>query len=317
MNFLMLTLLQAADELLEPADTTAAAKFEEAAGEAIEYLTSTPVNQIFTDLGEKALHFGLKVLAAIVIYIVGAWIIKWIKKLMKNMFERRETDKAVSTFLTSLVSITLTVILLIVTIGALGINTTSIAALLAAGGVAIGMALSGTMQNFAGGIMIIVFKPFKIGDFITAQGYSGTVTHVSIVSTTITTVDNRCIILPNGSLSSGTVDNYSQNPLRRVDITVDVEYGSDAEKVKEVLTKILESDPRVLHVSEDSPVPADPFVALSALKDSSIEFVTRSWVNGSDYWGAFFALNEKIYTELPKKGINFPFPQMDVHLKKE
>ncbi len=285
---------------------------EESAQETLSYIVSTPLNEMLPELLNKALNFGLKVLAALIIYAIGAWLIKWIKKIMSGMFERKHTEKAVASFVSSLVSISLTVILILVVVSALGINTTSIAALLAAGGMAIGMALSGTVQNFAGGIMIMIFKPFKAGDFIVAQGYSGTVTNVSIVNTTLTTTDNRCVILPNGTLSSGSIDNYSQNPLRRIEWSVGVTYGTDAEDVKKALQSIINDDKRIRWVANGAP--ADPFYALNSLKDSSVEFIVRAWVQQSDYWDVYFQTNEKIYTELPKKGIVFPFPQMDVHI---
>ena len=177
-------------------------------------------NTLLQDLLQSAIDFGLKLLAAIAIYIVGAWLIKRVKVWLNKLFVKRKTEATLSTFITSLVSITLTVLLIIVTIGALGINTTSLAALLAAGGMAIGMALSGTVSNFAGGLMILVFKPFKAGDFINAQGYSGTVKEVSIVNTKMTTPDNREIIIPNGALSNGNIDNYSAKPIRRLDIEI-------------------------------------------------------------------------------------------------
>ena len=174
---------------------------------------------------------------------------------------------------------------------------------------AIGMALNGTVQNFAGGIMILIFKPFKAGDFIEALGYSGTVSEVTITSTKLTTVDNRVIIIPNGSLSNGIINNFSNQTMRRVDLTVDVEYGSSSEGTKALLLKIINSDSRILTT------PAEPFVALNALKDSSVQFVIRVWVNASDYWGVYFDTLDKIYNELPKNGISFPFPQLDVNIK--
>ncbi|MCI1786017.1 MAG: mechanosensitive ion channel [Bacteroidales bacterium] len=276
-------------------------------------ITNNP-HKFVQDFGQSAIDFGLKVLAAIAIYIVGAWLIKKVKLLLKKFFQKKGTEGAIASFVTSLTTITLTVLLLVITIGALGVNTTSLAALLAAGGMAIGMALSGTVQNFAGGIMILAFKPFKSGDYIEAQGYSGTVTEVNIVSTKLTTVDNRSIILPNGALSNGNINNYSQHKIRRVEWLVDVEYGSDSDNVKNELFSLLDKDKRILHASHKGA--ADPFIALSALKDSSIEFVVRAWVKAEDYWNVYFSYNETVYTELPKKGINFPFPQMDVHVSK-
>ena len=233
--------------------------------------------------------------------------------MLHRIFERRNTEKAIASFVESLTSISLMVILVIITVGTLGINTTSLAALLAAGGMAIGMALSGTVQNFAGGIMLLVFKPFKAGDFIETQdGFSGTVTDVNIVSTKLTTTDNRIIVIPNGSLSNGTINNYSMNTMRRVEWLVGVEYGTSAEEVKNVLKSIVDGEKRVLYLNTGAP--ADPLIAINALKDSAVEYVVRVWVKKEDYWDVFYRLNEEIYTVLPSKGINFPFPQMDVHI---
>ena len=227
--------------------------------ELVEKITTTPADQLLSEFADKAIAFGLKVLAALAIYIIGAWIIRKIKKIVHNIFEKRMTEHSIASFVESLVSISLTVFLVIFTISALGVNTTSLAALLAAGGMAIGMALSGTVQNFAGGIMILVFKPFKAGDFIEAQGYSGTVTDVSIVSTKITTTDNRNIIIPNGSLSNGTINNYSQNIYRRLEWLVDVEYGTSSEKMKSILKNIVDGEKRIVRAPA---APADPSIAL-------------------------------------------------------
>lgn len=265
------------------------------------------------DLGQSAIAFGLKLLAALFIYIIGAWIIRRIKKALGRMFERRQTEGTIATFTTSLVTIILTIILIVITIGALGINTTSIAALLAAGGMAIGMALSGTVSNFAGGIMILAFKPFKAGDFINAQGYSGIVQSVSIVNTKLLTTDNRVIVIPNGALSNGNIDNYSAMPLRRIDIDVNVEYGTDAQKCIDSLLEIIKDDPRILDSNTEGA--QDPFIALSSMNESNITFVTRSWVMAQDYWPTRFDLNKKIYTTLPEKGIQFTYPQLNVNIR--
>lgn len=280
----------------------------------VETLKNTPADQMLRDLGTQAIHFGLKVLAALLIYIVGAWIIKLVRRSLRKGFERRKSEKTLSSFTESLVTIALWVVLIVVTISTLGINTTSIAALLAAGGMAIGMALSGTVQNFAGGIMILVFKPFKAGDFIEAQGFSGTVTDVSIVSTKLLTTDNRSIIIPNGALSNGNINNISALPLRRVDINVTLQYGTDAEAAKAALLEIISACPAV--VNSSTPGAADPFVSVIALGEHGVSMVTRSWVNTADYWNAFFWLNENIYTQLPAKyGIRFAYNQLDVHIK--
>ena len=263
-------------------------------------------------LGREALQFGLKVLLALVLYFVGAWVIKRIKHAMERYFKRKQTDRAMASFISSFVSIALTVLLILVLVGTLGINTTSLAALLAAGGMALGMALSGTVQNFAGGMMLMIFKPFKAGDYIEAQGYAGVVTEVNIVGTHLTTIDNRRVVLPNGALSNGNIVNYSSFPLRRIDLPVNVEYGTDAAACKEKLLAIVREDARILDAQ--TPGAADPFVAVQKLSDSSVCFIIRAWVKGSDFWPAQFDLNERIYTELPQAGIKFPFPQLDVHV---
>lgn len=271
-------------------------------------------NKFVTDIIEQAIHFGLKLIAAIAIYLIGAWLIKRVKNLLKNVFIKRGTEPTLSTFIISVTSISLTVLLIIITIGALGINTTSFAAVLAAGGMAIGMALSGTVQNFAGGLMILLFKPFKVGDYIKTQGYEGTVFEVSIVSTKIKTVDNSIIILPNGSLCNGNIDNFSEKPYHRCQWNIGVAYGSDADKVREVLMDIVKNEPRILNSATEGA--SDPAVFLTSLNDSSVGFRLLGWVKIEDYWPVTFAINEKIYSELPKNGIEFPFPQMDVHVIK-
>lgn len=277
----------------------------------IEHVTTTPAEELLKELLSDIIQFGLKVLAALLIYCVGAWFIKKIKKILSNIFAKRHTEKAIASFTMSLVSITLTILLIILTVGTLGVNTTSLAALLAAGGMAIGMALSGTVQNFAGGIMLLVFKPFKAGDFIEAQGFSGTVSEVNIVSTKLRTTDNRTIVLPNGALSGGTINNISQNPTRRVEWKIGVEYGSDTEKAREILLGLLNDDKRVLTGPD---APELPSMKLSGLMDSSIELQLRCWVKTEDYWDVLYDTNEKIYISLPQNGISFPFPQLDVHV---
>lgn len=277
-----------------------------------EKLSTTPVTTLLEEFIDMAVTFGLKLLTAIVIYIIGAWAIRKIKAIVAKLFERKKTDAAIASFIQSIITISMMVILIIIMIGVVGIDTTSLAALLAGGGMAIGMALNGTVQNFAGGIMIIAFKPFKAGDYIEALGYEGTVSEVNIVSTKLTTTDNKIIILPNGALSNSSIRNFSERKIRRVEWTVCVEYGSSAEDTKELLMSLMKNDPRILTTAQDAP--ADPFVALSELADSSVNFVMRAWVYSADYWSVKFEMNEKIYVQLPEKGINFPFQQMDVHV---
>ncbi len=282
--------------------------------ETLDMIKNTDTNVLLQNLGQQAIQFGLKVIAALAIYIIGGWIIKKIVKLVAKSLKKKESDAALASFVKSLVSITLWVLLIIITIGALGINTTSLAALLAAGGMAIGMALSGTVQNFAGGIMLLVFKPIKAGDFIEAQGFLGTVSEINITSTKLVTLDNRVVYIPNGALSSGNINNFSVNELRRVDINVCIAYGNDIEKAKEVALGIIKSNPKAL--DSTTPGAADPFVALLSFKESTIELVTRTWVKAADYWDVYFWINENLYAKLPENGIAFSYPQINVNINK-
>ena len=276
-------------------------------------ILTTPPNELLAELGQQAIQFGLKVLAALLISLLGAWLIRVVRRLVRNGFRRRETEPTLASFVDSLVSISRWVILVVITVSTLGINTTSLAALLAAGGMAIGMAMSGTVQNFAGGLMLLIFKPFKVGDFIEAQGFMGTVKEVTIVNTKLLTTDNRMIILPNGALSNGNINNITTMPLRRVDLNVSVAYGTDVAKARECILTLIQANPVFL----DSTVEgcADPMVALMNLGDSSINLVVRAWVKSTNYWTAYFWLTENVYDYLPKQGVSFPFPQLDVHLK--
>ena len=296
-----------------PADTLSHDIKAELAAVA-EKISTTPTSELFSELVDKAVTFSLKVLAALAIYFIGAWLIKKIKNMLKRLFDKRDYEPAIESFIQSIVGIALWIILIIAVIGTLGIETTSFAALLAGGGMAIGLALNGTVQNFAGGIMILIFRPFKSGDFIETQGFAGTVTEVTITSTKLITTDNRVIVIPNGALSNGTINNYSHMPTRRLDLTVDVEYGTSAEKTCELLHTLIKQDERILTTANGGN--ADPFVALSTLKDSSIQFVIRVWVKAEDYWGVNFDHLAKIYDELPKNGIQFPYPKLDVNIIK-
>lgn len=298
----------------------------------IEFAKEDPEGfwQIFID---KVTQFGLKVLAALVIFVVGIFLIRWVKSILKRVFDRRDTEPTIASFVTSFVSISLTVLLVIISISTLGVDTTSLAALLAAGGLAIGMALSGTVQNFAGGLMLLAFKPFKADDFIEAQGEMGKVVEVNITATKILTTDNRVVILPNGALSNGTIINYNGRPLRRVEWSVSVSYGVDAAACKKAILAIVNSDQRILQADTDmtklykdlnisayqlstvnyrmEAIP-EPFVALKALNENDITFVVRAWVKADDYWDVFFALQERFYTELPPQGFTFAYPHVDV-----
>ena len=306
----MFNLLQAVPTAVAKLDSL---NVEETTKNFIETISTTPADQLLSDLLNKTVSFGLKVLAALAIYVIGMWLAKKVKKVLNKVFTKRNTDQAIVSFVQSIVSLTLTILIILIAVGTLGINTTSIAALLAAGGMAIGMALSGTVQNFAGGIMLLVFKPFKAGDFIEAQGFSGTVTEVNISSTKLLTGDNKSVMIPNGALSNGTIHNYSQNKLRRIQWTIGVEYGSSSEQTRKAFLDILNKYDQVLTVEKGAP--ADPQVFLGELDSSSVNYYVRAWVDGKDYWDVFFKVNEDIYNELPKRGINFPFPQLDVFVK--
>ena len=298
--------------LIAPSDSLNKVQAELAA--VAEKITTTPTNELFSELLDKAVAFGLKVIAAFVIYFIGSWVVRKLKGLLKRIFDKHDVfEPAIESFILSIAGIVLWIILIIAIIGTLGIDTTSFAALLAGGGMAIGLALNGTVQNFAGGIMILLFRPFKAGDFIEAQGFTGTVTEVTITSTKLTTTDNRIIVIPNGALSNGTINNYSHMPLRRLDMTIDVEYGTQSDKACELLHSLINQDNRILTAANGGK--ADPFVALSALKDSSIQFTIKVWVKSEDYWNVNYDLLEKIYRELPKNGIEFPYPKLDVNIR--
>lgn len=256
------------------------------------------------DLG---ITVGSKILFAIIALIVGRWIVRRLNKLVNKILIKREVEASLTTFVRSLVSITLNFLLVIIIIGILGIETSSFIALFASAGVAVGMALSGTLQNFAGGVMILLFKPFKVGDFIEAQGQSGTVREIQIFNTILTTSDNKVIIIPNGGLSTGLMKNYSKESTRRVDWEFGIAYGDDYTKAREVLARLLDADSRVL---KEPPY----FIALTSLGASSVNIVVRAWVNSADYWGVYFDMNEKVYKTFAQEKLNIPFPQMDIHL---
>lgn len=287
-------------------DTTA--NIVENIGETIGELADMPVRDILGFLAENAMSIGLKVLAAIIIYAVGAWLIQRIKRLLKKILVKRNIEASLSSFTLSFVSITLTILLLLITVQTLGVDTSSIVALIAGSGLAIGMALSGTLQNFAGGIMILFFKPFKVGDYIETQGYSGTVHSIQITTTVIKTTDNKTVVLPNGGLSGSIINNYSTSEKRRCDWDISIEYGSDIDLAKSVLMEIVNRNGKVLQE------PEKPFIALKSLADSAIIVTCRVWVKREDYWDVFYTVNEEIYKELPKRGIGFPYPQLDVHI---
>ncbi len=256
-----------------------------------------------------AVEYGTGLLYAVIVLIIGLWIAGMITKSTKKAMLKSKMDDSLVPFLTSLIGTILKILVVISALGMLGIEMTSFIAILGAAGLAVGMALSGTLQNFAGGVMILIFKPFKVGDFINAQGHSGTVKAIQIFNTILNTPDNKVIIIPNGGLSNSSMTNFSALETRRVDWSFGIAYGDDVAKAEEVLNKLISADKRIL---KD---PA-PFIGLGALADSSVNITVRVWVNAADYWGVFFDMNKSVYNTFGNEGLNFPFPQMDVHLDK-
>ncbi|MCG6188765.1 mechanosensitive ion channel family protein [Maribellus maritimus] len=255
------------------------------------------------------LFYGPRLVGAIITLIIGWWIIKVIQKALRKGFEKREMDPSLRGFLNSMIGILLKTMLIISVVGMLGVQMTSFIAVLGAAGLAIGMALSGTLQNFAGGVMILLFKPFKVGDFIDAQGHKGIVNEIQIFNTILKTPDNKTIIIPNGGLSTSSMVNFSAEPKRRVDFLFGIGYGDDVDKAKEVLRTLIDKDERILKEPE-------PFIAVSELGDSSVNIVVRVWAEASNYWGIYFDMTENVYKTFDKEGLNIPFPQMDVHIQK-
>ena len=343
-------------------------------------LKSLSLQDLLNRLAESAVNFAINLAIAIVVFYVGRFIIRKIYKFISSIFINRAIDKSLTTFVLSLINIVLYFILIVTVIGILGIETTSFLAIFASAGVAIGMALSGTLQNFAGGVLILLLKPYKIGDYIEVQGYAGTVKEIQIFFTVITTPDNKSISIPNGGLSTGSVNNYSREPYRRVNWTVSIAYGDDVQAAREAIMQMFEADSRIMGISHETrhddieqlstdtgnatmependaePEEADeaprrrtffdkvlgrhkmtqeaiarldsrlkrkaeeaapdysPKVCVDSLAASSVDLTVRAWTTSENYWGVYFYYNEMFYNELPKHGINFPFPQLDVHL---
>lgn len=256
---------------------------------------------------ESGIQLGERVLAALVIFIVGKFLVNWLNRLFAGILEKRKVDPSIQTFLKSMVNILLLIMLILAVIGKLGIELTGFAALLASAGVAIGMALSGNLQNFAGGLIILLFRPYKVGDYIVAStGAEGTVKEIQIFHTVLTTVDNKVIYAPNGAMSSALVTNFSRLDTRRIEWNFGVEYGEDFSKVAKVLREIIAADKRIL----DTPA---PFIELGELAASSVNIKVRVWVNSGDYWDVYFGMNQTVYNTFNQEGINFPFPQLTVH----
>ena len=262
---------------------------------------------VIQKLIDSGLSAGKHIIAAVVIFIVGRFLIRLLNRLVASILLRRHIEESVQTFLSSLVNIILTILLIITVIGALGVNTTSFAALIASAGVAIGMALSGNLQNFAGGLIILLFKPYRVGDFIDVNGVQGTVREIQIFHTIILTPDNKAVYLPNGSTSSATITNYSHEDKRRIEWTFGIDYGEDVNRARTAILSVITADTRIL------PDPA-PFVAVGGLSDSSVDIIVRVWVPTEEYWNVYFDMHQRVYETFNEQKINFPYPQQTVHL---
>ncbi len=256
---------------------------------------------------ELLIKYGSKLLLAILTLIIGLWLISRLSKVLRKIFELKAFEKTLQIFLIQFISVVLKILLFISVITMVGVQMTSFIALLGAAGIAFGMALSGTLQNFAGGVMLLIFKPFKVGDFIEAQGYLGTVKEMQIFHTVLNTPDMKTIIIPNGGLSTGSLINYSYEPLRRVDWTFGISYSDNIDKAREIIIEVISSDERIKTDPE-------PFVGVISFGENSVNLVTRAWVDATNYWDVFFKMNEMVKKEFDYRGITIPLPQREIHL---
>ena len=277
---------------------------------AVEKIATLDYHEVLQTMLSEAVWIVIKIVIALAIYFLGRWIVRRVVRLIDVAMERRKVDISLRSFMRNPVRVVFSLILVLIVVQTLGVNVTSLIAVFSAATLAIGMALSGTAQNFAGGVMILMMKPYRVGDYISAQGQSGTVREIKLFSTVITTTDNQTIYIPNNAIATAIIDNYTTAEQRRVDWTVGISYGDDVDVARETILAMLAADARILR--ETAPV-----VWVAALADSSVNLTVRAWVANADYWDVFFEYNERFYKELPKAGINFPFPQMDVHVKND
>lgn len=309
-----------------------------AAAAEVDMLKNMSMEDFLTRIVNGLVSFAINLALAVAVFYIGKYIIRKIYTFVGAMMLRRKVDTSILTFTLSMIKIVLYFILIVTVIGILGIETSSFIALFASAGVAIGMALSGTLQNFAGGVLILMLKPYRIGDYIEAQGYAGTVREIQIFHTIICTPDNKSIIIPNGGLSTGSVNNYSKEDYRRIDWVVSISYGDDVDVARAEILRIVSQDPRVVKgtIEDDrlartgvaTPPSADkalaralnqranraPAVVVKELGSSSVDLRLTAWAQTGEYWNVFYDINERIYKELPSAGINFPFPHMDIHI---
>ncbi len=284
-----------------PADSVLLNKFEERIDKLTNMTWSELTNTVINDL----IRVGGKILLALVIFFAGRWLIRKIDGALGRMFERRGMDTSLNAFIRNILRIVAWLFLLMIVISILGIKTTSFLAILASAGFAVGMALSGTLQNFAGGVLILLLKPFRTGDYIVAQGEEGTVKAINLFNTILVTADNKTIIVPNGGLSTSIVNNVSQSGMRRVEWKFAISYGDDYDKARELLKKLIENDSRI----QTKP---PYFIALNALADSAVEIVVRVWTKTADFWDVYFDMNEKVYKVFPEYGLTIPYNKLDV-----
>lgn len=266
-------------------------------------------DEVMSVLKTSGVDFAINLITAIVIFYVGRMVVRLLTRGIRKVMERQKVDKTLVTFVSNLVNMILLIVVIIAAIGALGVQTTSFIAVLGAAGLAIGLALQGSLSNFAAGVLIVFFRPYKVGDWVEAAGISGSVEEVQILTTVLKTGDNKRVIVPNAQIMDSVITNYSANNTRRVDMVIGVSYDDDLDKVRSTLQDIVAADERVLNEPACT-------IAVSALADSSVNFVVRPWVETSDYWTVMFDLTEVIKKRFDKEGISFPFPQQDVHLYK-
>ncbi len=292
------------------ARAAAGADPNESAGAAIDLtkVNADTLQQVWTRISTYLAEYGLKIIGAIIIFVVGRWVARLLSKLAGAAMARAKIDETLVRFVKDLCYVALLTFVIIAAMAQVGIQTASFIALIGAAGLAVGLALQGSLANFAAGVLMLIFKPIRVGDFVEVAGVKGTVKDVAIFTTVLSSPDNVRIIVPNSQVMGGTISNYTVNGTRRVDMVIGVSYGDDLKKAKQVIEKVLAGDERIL------PDPA-PLVAVSALADSSVNFVVRPWVKVADYWGTYFDLTAGIKVALEENGLTIPFPQHDVHLK--
>jgi small conductance mechanosensitive channel len=273
----------------------------------VEEITALVSPEQVEALVEGASQFGLQIIAAIVVFVVGRWLAHRIANLLERGLVKAKTDPALVSFFRNIVYFGLLVMVIIAAVGQVGVQTTSFIAVLGAAGLAVGLALQGSLANFAAGVLMIIFRPFKAGDFVEAAGTAGVVEAIQLFTTTMRTPDNKTIIIPNAQVTNGTITNYSARDTRRLDLVFGVSYADDLDQVKRVIREVLAEEQRLL----DDP---EPLIGLLSLGDSSVDFAVRPWVRSSDYWPVFFDLQEAMKKRFDKEGISIPFPQRDVHL---